>query len=136
MADFKLIDKSGEYLAALRGKIDIALETCATQAESHAKSIITREKRVDTGMLRNSVSHAVDGNTAFIGSNLEYAVYNELGTGIYASQGGGRQTPWMYTDRNGKAHWTRGMKPIHFLKRAIEENKKEYQRIIEQEMKR
>ncbi len=134
--DFKLIDRSPEYLSELRGKIGVALEAAAVQSESHAKSIITQEKRVDTGALRNSVTHSVSGDNAYIGSNLEYAVYNELGTGIYASQGGGRQTPWYFVGRDGKRHRTVGMKPIHFLKRAIEEHQSEYKSIIEQTMKK
>lgn len=134
--EFKLTDHSPEYLAELRGKIAIALEAAAVQAESHARSIITQERRVDTGALRNSVTHSVSGDNAYIGSNLEYAVYNELGTGIYASQGGGRQTPWYFVGRDGKRHRTVGLKPIHFLKRAIEENITEYKAIIEHEMKK
>lgn len=133
--EVKLTDNSPQYLSELQKSIEAAMEACATQAESHAKSIITREKRVDTGMLRNSVAHTVSGDTAYIGSNLDYAVYNELGTGIYASQGGGRQTPWFYKDRNGVTHRTRGMKPIHFLKRAIEDYKDEYKSIMERIMK-
>ena len=116
--DIKMTDNSPQYLAALHERIGVALEAAAVQAESHAKSIITREKRVDTGALRNSVTHSVSGDTAYIGSNLEYAVWNEIGTGRYASQGGGRQTAWFYIGRDGKKHRTVGMKPIHFLKRA------------------
>lgn len=134
--EVKLIDNAALVIAELREKVDTALEAVGTQAESHAKSIITQEKRVDTGALRNSVSHAISGDTVYIGSNLPYAVYNELGTGIYASQGNGRQTPWAYRDRDGVWHWTRGMKPIHFLKRAIETNQSEYRAIIEQIMRK
>lgn len=134
--DYKLTDRSAEVLAELRGKTDAALEAAGTQAESHAKSIITQEERVDTGALRNSVSHAVSGEAAYIGSNLPYAVYNELGTGIYASQGNGRKSPWYYVGRDGKRHRTVGLKPIHFLKRAIQEHTAEYKKIIEEIMKK
>lgn len=138
MPDFeiKMTDNSRQFLSELHSKIGVALEAAAIQAESHAVRIITQEKRVDTGAMKNSISHSVSGDTAYIGSNLEYAVYHELGTGIYASQGGGRKTPWFYVGRDGKKHRTVGLKPIHFLKRAIEENVSEYKAIIEQEMKK
>jgi len=54
-----------------------------------------------------------------IGSNVEYAPYPELGTGIYAEGGGGRQTPWIYPIGDG-FRWTNGMRPIAYLRRAFE----------------
>lgn len=47
---------------------------------------------VETGTLRNSITHEVDGNVGTIGTNLAYAPYVEFGTGIYATAGNGRQT--------------------------------------------
>lgn len=92
---------------------------------------------VDTGRLRNSISHAVSGDDVYIGTNVQpYAIFVELGTGIYASDGQGRQSPWGYYDRNGKYHVTRGMKPRHMLKKAASEHTEEYKRIIEAIMKR
>ena len=135
-AEYKLIDNSPAYLSELNTKVQVALDACAEQAVSHAKSIITRNKRVDTGMMRNSVAKGVVGETAYIGTNMPYAVYHELGTGIYASQGGGRRTPWTFVGRDGKRHWTRGVKPIHFIRDAIADHEAEYRQIIEQEMKK
>ena len=95
------------------------------------------EKALETVRLRSSVAHATDeGEKAvYIGSNLEYAVYNEVGTGIYAEGGGGRKDPWVYVDDKGVGHRTVGMKPIHFLKRAAEENRDEYMRAVEEALK-
>lgn len=53
-----------------------ALEIIGLKAESYAK----RQCPVDTGRLRNSISHATDEDTAYIGTNVEYAPYVELGT--------------------------------------------------------
>lgn len=144
--DIKVTDASSEVMRNFQSSIQIALETIGTQAESHAKQIIsdslvygkidlTRHgekdnSRVDTGRLRNSVAHTVHEKAAYIGSNLEYAPYHELGTGIYASRPGGRQTAWIYYDRKGKAHKTRGLYPIHFLKKAASEHTEEYKQII------
>lgn len=145
--DIKITDNSGEVMRAFENQLQIALETVGTQAESHAKQVISDalvyghtdlmrhgekdNSRVDTGRLRNSVAHAIHGHDAYIGSNLEYAPYHELGTGIYASQAGGRQTPWRYKGRDGNWHTTRGLYPIHFLKKAASEHSEEYKSIIE-----
>lgn len=153
MADFevKMTDNSGEVLEAFKNQLAVALEAVGTQAESHAKQVISDSlvygntdltkygekdnSRVDTGRLRNSVSHTVQQEDVYIGTNLDYAPYHELGTGIYASQPGGRKTPWVYYDRHGKAHKTRGLYPLHFLKKAASEHTDEYKAIIEKIMR-
>lgn len=55
-----------------------ALEEIGLAAERFAKA----ETPVDTGRLRNSITHVVsDGEDAvYIGTNVEYAPYVELGT--------------------------------------------------------
>lgn len=58
-------------------KINKALEICGGMAESYAKA----DCPVDTGRLRNSITHAQTGDQEeTIGSNVEYAPYVELGT--------------------------------------------------------
>ena len=144
--DIKITDNSGEVMRAFKNQLQIALEAVGTQAESHAKQVVTDalaygridltkygehdNSRVDTGRLRNSVAHTVVKEEVYIGTNLEYAPYHELGTGIYASQPGGRQSPWVYYDRHGATHQTRGLYPIHFLKKAASEHTEEYKQII------
>lgn len=130
--DIQITDNSGEILKALESKKKAALEGVGIQAEGYAK----RATPVDTGRARNSITHAVRGDDVYIGSNLSYFPWLELGTGIYASDGKGRKSPWGYYDRNGKYHVTRGMKPRHMLKKAASEHTEEYKRIIEAIMKR
>lgn len=130
--DIQITDNSGEILKALEEKKKAALTGIGIQAEGFAK----RSTPVDTGRLRNSITHAVRGNDVYIGTNVEYGIWLELGTGIYASDGKGRQSPWGYYDRNGKYHRTRGTKPRHMLKKAASEHTEEYKRIIEAIMKR
>ena len=45
------------------------------------------------GQLRQSITHTVDEENlvGYVGSNLEYAPYVEIGTGIHSSLGTGRQ---------------------------------------------
>ena len=117
--------------------IQAALEAVGQDAAGNAQDIITAEGRVDTGQLRNSIAYDVrmEEKAVYIGSNLEHAIYNEVGTGIYAEGGGGRKDPWMYEDARGDVHWTHGMKPIHFLKRAVSEHQDEYRQIVENMLK-
>lgn len=61
---------------ALPDQIAMALEAIGLTAEGYAKKMCP----VDTGRLRASISHARDDNAAYIGTNVEYAAYVELGT--------------------------------------------------------
>lgn len=99
-----------------------ALEEIGIEAEAHAKEIITEKGAVDTGRLRNSVTWAVGGEKpnasgysgiapkkdepcVYIGTNVHYAPYIEFGTSK--------------------------MPERSFIREAIEENKDEYQKIVE-----
>jgi phage gpG-like protein len=142
--DIQITDNSGEILKALEEKTKAALEGVGIQAEGYAKrstpptatSPNRTNSTVSLGILRNSMTHAVRGDDVYIGSNIPYAPFVELGTGIYASDGKGRKSPWSYQDRNGKWHRTKGMEPHHMLKKAASEHTEEYKRIIESIMKR
>lgn len=114
--------------ALLRG-----LEKCGLVAEGYAKKLCP----VDTGNLRNSITHVVDEQepAAIIGTNSEYSAYVELGTGIYAKGGGGRPTPWVYQDAKGNWHMTHGNKPQPFLKPAAHDHRDQYRQILEDELK-
>lgn len=71
------VSHKDEILEELKRKIAEALEVCGGVAESYAKELCP----VDTGRLRNSITHAQTGEQEeSIGSNVEYAPYVELGT--------------------------------------------------------
>ena len=124
-------DYSDDVLNEFHDAVLRALERCGEQAEGYAKDLAP----VDTGNLRNSISHAVDEDepAAYIGSNVEYAAYVELGTGKYTE--GGRPTPWVYQDDNGNWHWTAGNPAQPFLKPAVADHPQTYRNIIEDELK-
>lgn len=124
-------DNSGAVLSAFHSAVEKALEECGLVAEGYAKKLAP----VDTGNLRNSISHKVDPEepAVYIGTNSSYAAYQEFGTGIYTD--GGRDTPWVYQDEKGNWHWTRGNKAQPFLKPSVADHQKEYPQIIEQELK-
>lgn len=129
-----------EAKKAMSEAIERALQAVGLEAEGDAKIELESDpRRVDTGRLRNSITHAVgefDGKRyAIIGTNVEYGKWVHEGTGIYAAEGGGRQTPWVYKDDKGVTHFTHGMKPNRFLRNAIEKNMEKYKKIMDDEMK-
>lgn len=75
-------DNSAEILKAFEQATERGLEKIGLVAEGYAKKLTP----VDTGRLRNSITHEVDGNDVYIGSNVEYAPYVELGTSKQKAQ--------------------------------------------------
>jgi HK97 gp10 family phage protein len=112
MSNFKMTSHKDEVLDELDEKIEIALEEIGLEAEKYAKMKCT----VDTGFLRNSITHALDGEATaiteytddpeeqsgsysgevpkesgskrvvYIGTNVEYAPYVEYGTSKQKAQ--------------------------------------------------
>lgn len=78
---------------------------------------------VDLGTLRASITHkAVKQNgtiEGYVYTNEEYAPHVEFGTGIYADNGQGRQTPWKFKDRKGNWHTIEGQQPKKFISNAL-----------------
>lgn len=131
-------DNSKEVLRAAEEAIERALEAVGMQAENYAKM----KCHVDTGLLRNSITHALSGQapatteykadkadkngniasgsydgqapiepgTVFIGTNVEYAPYVEMGT--------------------------RHSDPYPFLEPAITEHVDEYKRLVEEYLRK
>lgn len=100
-----------------------------------ATNIVSGAKKrvgVDTGRLRSSIHMRAysGGLTVEVGSNLPYAVYQEKGTGIFAVDGNGRKTPWVYYYQGNKGargfRLTRGNKPKPFLMPAYNSEKDRY----------
>lgn len=109
-------DFSIQVKGAISDRINAALEECAGEVESQTK----RNSRVATGRTKNSFRHVVDGatHTAYIGSDLENAIWEEFGTGEHALNGDGRKGGWRYQDEKGQWHFTRGKTPTRAFWRA------------------
>ncbi|MDE6763713.1 MAG: hypothetical protein K2J73_08555 [Oscillospiraceae bacterium] len=119
---------------------------------------------IDTGLLRNSMTYVVSGeeahiknykadkgdesgeysgtapatpkNTVYVGTNVEYGVFIEEGTGIHAAGNKGRKDPWVYTDeKTGKKRVTAGYTARHMIRRAVTEHTDEYREIVKQTFK-
>lgn len=129
--NIKIKDMTPEVLRALENAIERGLDSAGAIAESEARDIIKANKRIKSGRYWGSIKHKVEDGTCYIGTNARsddgkpYPLYHELGTGIYASKGGGRQDPWAYQDEKGNWHKTNGIKPIHALKNGVANKKAE-----------
>lgn len=109
--------------AAIRGLIKAAI-----LVESQAVLLVP----VDTGALRNSIGYKVNERelAAYIGTNCEYAIYVEFGTGEFAENGNGRKGGWVYKTPNGEVHFTYGMPPQPYLRPAFRKNQKAIRDIL------
>ena len=67
--DYK--DNSQRILTAMEKGIKNGLEAIGLTAETYAK----KATPVDTGRLRNSISHETDEEAVYIGTNVEYAAF-------------------------------------------------------------
>ena len=112
----KYDDYTPQALAALKSATLRGLEVCGAVAESYAKKELSKPKlhadgsvrpNVITGRLRNSISHTVEDNKAYIGTNVEYAPFVEFG------------------NQRGKETWA-----YPFLKPAATEHSEEYKQIL------
>lgn len=126
-------DNTKAVLSALAKAKRNGLKAIGITAEAHAK----KNTPVDTGRLRNSITHAVSGETTaissysdndgkqswsydgkapddkdmavYIGTNVEYAPFIELGS--------------------------RGRQGVHFLQKAATEHKDEYKQLLTDALK-
>lgn len=136
MADIKIEGLEG-VLENLEGAIDTknikaALGKACALVERSAKQKAPK----GTGELRRSITSKVEGEgTGAVGivfTPLEYAPYVEFGTGLFAENGGRQDVPWNYQDDKGEWHSTSGMKPQPFMRPALNENREQIKRILEE----
>ena len=122
MHKYMVVIKMGEVVvksnlpqvkAELANRISAILEALGVEAEGNAVTEVNKlvydtppsDSYIRTGRLKNSITHAVLDNSAYIGTNLEYAPYVELGTSR--------------------------MNPRPFLKNGIINYQDDYKRIVE-----
>lgn len=75
-------DNTDAAVTGISAAVSSALEKIGLMAEGYAK----KKCPVDTGILRNSITHQVDSDAVYIGTNIEYAPYVELGTSRQKAQ--------------------------------------------------
>lgn len=133
----KIDDHKDEVMAACKEKINAWLEAIGEDAASTAANVLTMTGTIDTSRLKNSITHAVDeaNQCVYIGTDVEYAIYHEFGTGKYAEGGGGRQTPWAYQDKDGVWRWTSGVPAKHFIQFGATAHQAQYKQMLESALK-
>ena len=139
--DIKLTSHVEEIKNASEEAIERALEAMGIQAVAHAKQYISSDPvRVDTGLLRNSITYAVAGKAPAEGS---YKADKGDGKGSYSgtAPSSGKNEKAVYVGTNVEYaiyvhEGTSKMSANRFLKNAVMNHKDEYKAIAEQELKK
>lgn len=89
---------------------------------------------VHTARLRNSIDYIVDEDEliGYVGTNVEYAIYVEMGTGEFAENGNGRKGGWVYQDPSGEWFFTWGQEPQPYLRPAFRQKKSEIEALAKE----
>ena len=124
----KFTSYKAEVLAKIQQAKNNALEICGGTAEKYAKENITKNRSVQTGVLRNSIAHEQrDENTEAVGTNVEYAPYVEFGH---------NQEPGRYVPAIGARLVADHVAAKPYLRPAVENHRSEYEKIIRGELQK
>ena len=151
-------DNKDKILEALGDAVDRALEAFGEQAENFTK--INLEGHIDTGLLRNSITHAKGGESAAIsvyhadnargqkvknGKKLKtYAEGASTAIGYYTGTAPNeKDTMFVGTNVEYAPYVEYGHRlpsggtvaGVHFLQRAIMDHKADYKRVMEAQLK-
>lgn len=109
----KIHDTGETFLEEVGGEVESQTKRNTKVADDHG------------GKTKDSWDHIVntDKMEVQIGSRYKNALWEELGTGIYALNGDGRKTKWVYRTEDGKFYATVGKKPRRALFRAYQSKK-------------
>ena len=133
MADTRAFEQScdnsvNQMQELLMQNMELTLDHVAGKAKERV-GVGTGALRADTRSL--GVEIVGDEVHGAVGNSLEYAIYHHQGTGIYASDGNGRKTPWVYEDqKTGEKIYTRGSKPNPYLKDTIEQEQSTISKLL------
>ena len=133
MADTRAFEQScdnsvNKMQELLMQNMELTLDHVAGKAKEKV-GVGTGALRADTRSLGvEIVGDEVHGS---VGNSLEHAIYHHQGTGIYAVNGDGRKTPWVYEDpKTGEKIYTRGSKPNPYLKDTIEQEQSTISKLL------
>lgn len=97
----------------VKAELNKALVAFLREASAEIKTQAERNTPVgESSQLRRSWDTVVDPNKmqAIVGNTLEYAIYQELGTGEYALAGNGRKGYWVYVKDSNSGSTKRSTK--------------------------
>ena len=126
--DLKGLNKTiNEIEKAVKQGTEIGLKQVASEMKQMEHDIIDTNiggdgTYVRTGKLKSSItimpitwSNGL-AEISVVPKGCNYAIYNELGTGIYADDGNGRKDGWVYPLGNGEFRFTMGLPPKYFVR--------------------
>lgn len=126
-------------LAALGGDVDKAVEQGLRDGAKIVQYSAKKLCPVDTGALRNSIIvQKASADSVSVGTNTEYAVYVEFGTG----QKGDPSVPhtskekWVYRNDKGEFRTSHGQKPQPFLTPALRMSENKVQKTFRNAIKK
>ncbi|WP_105125633.1 HK97-gp10 family putative phage morphogenesis protein [Streptococcus suis] len=124
----KFVDNSAAVKREIERAMIRGLIKAAMLVEGQAVLLVPTK----TGALKKSIGYKVNESelVAYVGTNCEYAIYVEFGTGEFAENGNGRQGGWVYRTPDGEVHFTYGMEPQPYLRPAFRQNKKVVREIL------
>lgn len=125
MASVKVTDNSAKVKLEYEKAQARSLKEIGMVAQGYAVKLVM----VRSSTLKQGIKYVVEKKEVYIGTDVPWGKWNELGTGLYAAGGDGRKTPWVYKDADG-FHWTAGMRPRPFLVPAATQHNDEYRNII------
>lgn len=154
MDTIKIVDNTGKTKEALLEQALVALEAAGLRAEGYAKlELENTPRRIDTGLLRNSITHAVSGKPPAISSfrgnqKSKYDSKKDIPSGKYSGTApndpkeksavyiGSNVSYAAYVHEGFNLPSGKHVAPNRFLKNAIQKHKNEYFKIIETYLKR
>ena len=141
MAEIEGMDNLIKKLEALGGTV-LSIRKEMVQNMGDVADMMARKAPTDTEKLKPNIQVKDDSTDTelnvkcgiFAESAINYAIYQEYGTGIYAENGQGRQTPWLWTVKSqkwadifgievGQSVLWHGNQPHPFIRPAWDENK-------------
>ena len=129
--EVKFEDNSGECLELLQNAVDRGLHNIGGKAVEYAQERLQQQGAVDTSNLIENIEYKVDGEDVYIGTNVEYGIYVEFGTGAENYPGGTPKKTWVYFDElDGEFHIAHPMRARPYLKPAATDHTKEYRDIL------
>ena len=136
----ELKDHSAEAIAAKNAAVLRFLEEAGLHLEGEAKEALEMSpRRIDTGLLRNSITHALDGEGAAISS---YSSDDGTKTGAYGGktpeERPGHDAVYVGTNVEYAPYVHEGtmkMEPNRFIKNAFEANADQLREKLKKELK-